>query len=193
VEKGEGIYIILVADRGEHMSADWNGKPQYGPDNPHPLSTRKTELIWEGKYDEYGNRREADVAGMSMPIQRIETIDEPASCLKAQGELFSPQKAHCDDFRNMLIWGDNKLVMASLLKDFKGKIDLIYIDPPFDVGADFTMNIPIGDEKEVVAKDQFTLEMVAYRDMWGKGTGVAPFTSNLQPFPFCLPALTFNL
>jgi len=31
---------------------------KYGPDNPHPLSTKKTELIWEGKYDDYGNRRE---------------------------------------------------------------------------------------------------------------------------------------
>jgi adenine-specific DNA-methyltransferase len=39
----------------------------------------------------------------------------------------------------MLIWGDNKLVMVSLLKDSKGKIDLIYIDPPFNVGAGFTM------------------------------------------------------
>ena len=44
-----------------------------------------------------------------------------------------------EDFRNRLIWGDNKLVMASLRKDFRGKIDLIYIDPPFDVGADFTI------------------------------------------------------
>lgn len=70
----------------------------------------------------------------------------------------------------MLIWGDNKLVMASLLKDFKGKIDLVCIDPPFDVGADFTMNVSIGDEQETLYKDQSTLEMVAYRDMWGKGT-----------------------
>jgi adenine-specific DNA-methyltransferase len=38
------------------------------------------------------------------------------------------------------------------------------------VGADFTMDVPIGDEKETVGKDQSTLEMVAYRDMWGKGT-----------------------
>jgi adenine-specific DNA-methyltransferase len=70
----------------------------------------------------------------------------------------------------MLIWGDNKLVMASLLKDFKGRIDLICIDPPFDVGADFTMDIPIGEGKESIGKDQSTLEMVAYRDMWGKGS-----------------------
>ncbi len=59
--------------------------------------------------------------------------------------------------------------MASLLAEFKGKIDLIYIDPPFDVGADFTMDVPIGDEEETIEKDQSTLEMVAYRDMWGKG------------------------
>ena len=43
-----------------------NNKYIFGPDNPHPLSTRKTELIWEGKYDEYGNRREVDIAGMAM-------------------------------------------------------------------------------------------------------------------------------
>ena len=55
--------------------------------------------------------------------------------------------------------------MASLLRDFKGKVDLIYIDSPFDVGADFTMNVPIGDEFETVGKDQSTLEMVAYRDV----------------------------
>lgn len=150
-----------------------NNKYIFGPDNPHPLSTRKTELIWEGKYDEYGNRREVDIAGMAMPMQKIETIDEPASRLKAAGDqlgLDLLQKRKKDDFRNMLIWGDNKLVMASLLKDFKGKIDLIYIDPPFDVGADFTMDIPIGESKETLEKDPSTLEMVAYRDMWGKGT-----------------------
>jgi adenine-specific DNA-methyltransferase len=143
---------------------------RFGPENPHPLSTLKTELVWEGKYDEYGNRREVDVAGCAMPLQKIETIDEPRSRAEAQGKLFDPKKSHPDDFRNMLIWGDNELVMASLLKDFKGKIDLIYIDPPFDVGADFTMDVPIGDERETIGKDQSTLEMIAYRDMWGKGT-----------------------
>src|SRR5947207_1816869 len=143
---------------------------QYGPGNPHPLSTLKTELVWEGKYDEFGSRREVDAAALAMPLQKIETIDEPRSRAAAQGTLFDEKAAHLDDFRNMLVWGDNKLVMASLLKEFRGKIDLIYIDPPFDVGADFTMNVPIGDEKETVEKDQSTLEMVAYRDMWGRGT-----------------------
>jgi len=147
-------------------------KTVYGPDNPHPLSTLKTELVWEGKYDEFGNRREVDVAACAMPMQKIETIDQPRSEAAAAGQLqlFEQTSKRLDDFRNMLIWGDNKLVMASLLKQFKGKIDLIYIDPPFDVGADFTMNVPIGDESDSVSKDQSALEMVAYRDMWGKGT-----------------------
>jgi adenine-specific DNA-methyltransferase len=142
----------------------------YGPTNPHPLSQLKTELVWEGKYDEYGRRREVDIAGAAMPLQKIETIDEPRSRALVQGKLWDDTTAHRDDFRNMLIWGDNKLVMASLLKEFKGKIDLFYIDPPFDVGADFTMGVPLGDERETLAKDQSMLEMVAYRDMWGRGT-----------------------
>ena len=88
-----------------------------------------------------------------MPMQRIETIDDPRASAEAQGDLFDAHKAHLDDFRNQLIWGDNKLVMASLLREFKGQIDLIYIDPPFDVGADFTMEVPIGDRKETIGKD----------------------------------------
>lgn len=154
---------------------------QWGPDNPHPLSTLKTELVWEGKYDEYGNRRSVDIAGCSMPMQKIETIDEPRRQAIANGKLAlfekeirakrtdDPSTSSGQGFRNMLIWGDNKLVMASLLKDFKGKIDLIYIDPPFDVGADFTMKVEVGDATEEIEKDQSSLEMVAYRDMWGKG------------------------
>ena len=148
----------------------------WGPANPHPLSTMHTELVWEGKYDEFGRRREVDVAALSMPMQRIETVDDPRQRAEAAGDqalmVFEEQLAgrKRDDFRNRLIWGDNKLVMASLLKEFKGKVDLFYIDPPFDVGADFTMDVPIGDGKETVEKDQSTLEMVAYRDMWGKGT-----------------------
>lgn len=148
---------------------------RYSHDNPHPLSQLKTELVWEGKYDEYGRRREVDIAGAALPLQKIETIDEPRSRAEAIGDqkvLFAlnEQAQKLGDFRNQLIWGDNKLVMASLLKEFQGKIDLIYIDPPFDVGADFTMDVPIGDGEETIEKDQSTLEMVAYRDTWGKGT-----------------------
>lgn len=142
----------------------------YGPDNPHPLSRLKTELVWEGKYDEYGNPRPIKLPASPLPLQRIETIDEPRDRSKAQGLLWKPESAHRDDFRNLLIWGDNKLAMAALLERFRGQVDLIYIDPPFDVGADFTMQVQIGEEGEEVLKEQSILEAVAYRDTWGKGT-----------------------
>jgi adenine-specific DNA-methyltransferase len=140
---------------------------RWGPDNPHPLCGRKIELVWDGKYDEYGNRRPVDGAGSAMPMQKIETVDMPRSEALAGGQttLEELKTTRQYDFRNMLIWGDNKLVMASLLKDFRGKIDLIYIDPPFDVGADFTMQVPIGEEKEAIKKEQSLLELVAYKNM----------------------------
>jgi hypothetical protein len=50
---------------------------RYGPDNPHPLPQLRTQLVWEGKYDEYGTRREVNVAGCAVPLQKIETINEP--------------------------------------------------------------------------------------------------------------------
>jgi len=162
-----------------NQQSDINNHTSFGPDNPHPLSQMKTELVWDGKYDEFGNRREVDIAACAMPMQKIETVDEPRQRAAAEGQtdMFEQKlmKVREDspswpDFRNRLIWGDNKLVMASLLQEFKGRIDLIYIDPPFDVGADFSMAVPIGDEKESVYKDQSTLEMVAYRDTWGRGT-----------------------
>jgi len=140
----------------------------YGPNNPHPLSRMKTELVWEGKYDEFGNRREVNFAGLAMPLQKIETIDEPRSRAEEQGSLFNAAKAHHDDFRNRLIWGDNKLIAASLLQEFRGRIRLVYIDPPFDMGTDFNFRVPIGDNGSA-DKQQSLLEMVAYRDMWGRG------------------------
>jgi len=171
---GDGaVPWALLEERVRRSVAAGDPTRGWGPDNPHPLSTMKTELVWEGKYDEWGNRREVDIAGCAMPMQRIETIDQPRSEAAAAGQLalFEKKTTRVDDFRNRLIWGDNKLVMASLLAEFKGKIDLIYIDPPFDVGADFTMDVPVGDEDGgTVPKDQSAIEMVAYRDMWGRGT-----------------------
>ena len=72
------------------MANNHNQKPptvRYGLDNPHPLSQLKTELVWDGKYDEYGNRRAVDVAGCAMPLQKIETIDEPRSRAAAEGQI----------------------------------------------------------------------------------------------------------
>ena len=144
-------------------------KTKYGPHNPHPLSQMRTELVWEGKYDEFGNRRIVDATQISMPLQRIETIDEPKSRLEAQGELFDNIKSHSDDFRNLLIWGDNKLALASLTSEYGGKVKAVYIDPPFDVGADFTVDVHIGEDEKETEKEPSIIEDVAYRDTWGRG------------------------
>jgi DNA modification methylase len=75
---------------------------------------------------------------------------------------------------NKLIWGDNKLILSSLKNgamreeiEKNGGIKLIYIDPPFDVGADFSMDIEIGDD--TFTKRPNVLEELAYHDTWGKG------------------------
>jgi DNA modification methylase len=73
-----------------------------------------------------------------------------------------------DGWRNKLIWGDNKLVTASLLEKFSGKFDFIYIDPPFAVGSDFDIEIEVGEE--TLMKEISVIEEVAYRDTWGKGS-----------------------
>ena len=46
-------------------------------------------------------------------------------------------------WRNKIFWGDNLQVMSHMLKDYLGKIDLIYIDPPFDSKADYKKKIDI--------------------------------------------------
>jgi DNA modification methylase len=97
----------------------------------------KTELIWPGKYTSEGVLAETPPA--NLPLQTVELYGPPAQ------------------WRNTLIWGDNLLVMGSLLKEFAGKIDLIYIDPPFATGADFSF--AAGHQQ------------VAYRDSWNVGTG----------------------
>ncbi|MDO8656323.1 MAG: site-specific DNA-methyltransferase, partial [Nanoarchaeota archaeon] len=79
---------------------------------------------------------------------------------------------------NKLIWGDNKLILSSLKNgplrkeiEAQGGLKLIYIDPPFDVGADFSMEIKIGDDEheESFTKKPSVIEEIAYRDTWGKG------------------------
>jgi adenine-specific DNA-methyltransferase len=70
---------------------------------------------------------------------------------------------------NRLIWGDNLLAMQALLaQGYEGKIDLIYIDPPFDSKADYSHNVTI-DGKDF-EKEPSVIERLAYRDTWESGT-----------------------
>jgi len=141
------------------------------------IEITKTELVWPGKYNDDGTLKE--VPHVSLPFQVIETVNESRATREAkkggvQQTLFDVWEGKEGDtfeegWRNKLIWGDNLLVMGSLLEKFAGKIDLIYIDPPFATGADFSFTAPIGDSGEEVFKDQSLIEEKAYRDTWGKG------------------------
>ena len=73
------------------------------------------------------------------------------------------------EWRNRLIWGDKKYVLPSLLPEFAGKVNLIYIDPPFATGADFSFTTAIPDSDESFTKTPSMIETKAYRDTWGKG------------------------
>ena len=141
------------------------------------IDITKTELVWPGKYNEDGTLKE--VPRVSLPFQVIETVNESRATREAkkggvQQTLFDVWEGKEGDtfeegWRNKLIWGDNLLVMGSLLEKFAGKIDLIYIDPPFATGADFSFTSEIGESGEEVTKEQSVIEEKAYRDTWGRG------------------------
>lgn len=132
---------------------------------------REVELVWNGKTNE--------VCNVVLPFQTIEHVDEPreesgSQKKEAQFDLFDARGRQLKGWTNKLIWGDNKLILSSLKNgplrkaiEDQGGIKLIYIDPPFDVGADFSINIEIGDEQ--FTKEPSVLEELAYRDTWGKG------------------------
>lgn len=65
---------------------------------------------------------------------------------------------------NKIFWGDNLQVMSHLLKDYRGKIDLIYIDPPFDSKADYKKKIKL--RGKTIENDQSTFEEKQYGDIW---------------------------
>src|SRR3989344_7187651 len=129
---------------------------------------QEVEFVWNGKTNEITNA--------VLPFQVIEQVDEPRSekTKEIQGLLFGEGGRQVSGWTNKLVWGDNKLILSSLKNgplrqeiEEQGGIKLIYIDPPFDVGADFSMNIEIGDEE--FTKKPNVLEELAYRDTWGKG------------------------
>ena len=133
---------------------------------------REVELVWNGKTSE--------VTNVVLPFQVIEQIDEPREGKEFGdgGTLFDTSGKQITGWTNKLIWGDNKLILSSLKNgpmrkeiEAQGGLKLIYIDPPFDVGADFSMDITIGDDEvgESFTKRPSVIEEIAYRDTWGKG------------------------
>lgn len=129
------------------------------------------ELIWDGKYKD--GKRVAPVK-IALPFQTIETVNESVQERQRALDFFS--EGRDTEWRNRLIWGDKKYVLPSLLDEFAGKVNLIYIDPPFATGADFSFTATVpddpdtpGDQGATFVKQPSILEQKAYRDTWGKG------------------------
>jgi adenine-specific DNA-methyltransferase len=129
------------------------------------------ELLWSQKYDKLELVGKIPIEKPNLPFQTIETVNKPR--IKGGEQLFLfPEdewpRNYPKDWKNLLIWGDNKLVMSSLIKQgWAGKINLIYIDPPFFTGADFTVRTKLGDEE--IEKEPSIIEERAYKDTWSGG------------------------
>ncbi|MDI3480273.1 MAG: adenine-specific DNA-methyltransferase [Rikenellaceae bacterium] len=134
------------------------------------------ELLWSQKYDKIDLGEKIPIEKPNLPFQVVETVNKPR--LKdIEGGLFDPGQFYPEnkypenypkDWKNLLIWGDNKLVMSSLIKQgWAGKINLIYIDPPFFTGSDFTIRTKLGDEQ--IEKEPSIIEERAYNDTWSGG------------------------
>lgn len=68
---------------------------------------------------------------------------------------------------NKIFWGDNKQVLSHLIKEYRGKINFVYIDPPFDSKADYVKKIQLNG-KRVEGQGQSVLEEMQYTDIWSK-------------------------
>ncbi|MEA3282509.1 MAG: adenine methyltransferase [Euryarchaeota archaeon] len=133
---------------------------------------REVELVQNGKT--------VEVSDVVLPFQVVEQVDEPRS--EDAGESHKQTTLLDVDDRewqlagwtNKLIRGGNKLILSSVKNsplreeiEEQGDIKLIHVDPPFDVGADFSMDIEIGGD--TFTKKPDIIEELAYRDTWGKG------------------------
>ena len=140
-------YELTDAERRDLIKLIEQGKPL--PEKFRFLlfdDKREVELVWNGKSRE--------VSTAVLPFQTLEHIDEPRKEKRDDEELaFDTRGRQQKGWTNKLIWGDNKLILSSLKSgalrrqiEDAGGLKLIYIDPPFDVGADFSMDIEIGGE-----------------------------------------------
>jgi adenine specific DNA methylase Mod len=127
------------------------------------------ELLWNGKSKEITN--------VNLPFQIIEQVDEPRKDIQpsSQGDLFDERGRKLRGWTNKLIWGNNSLVLSSLINgplrkeiEEQGGLKLVYIDPPFNVGDDFEFDIEIGNQ--TLSKKRNALEQLAFSDTWGKGS-----------------------
>ncbi|MGQ0669898.1 MAG: site-specific DNA-methyltransferase [Actinomycetota bacterium] len=148
------------------------------------MSTRKTTAARGKKADAAGEVKIATAKGRPMltwvgkrpltrvtafPAQQVETFDPSGDATQRKGQEWDDWPAAYPR-GGLLFHGDNKEVLAHLLANgFRGKVDLIYIDPPFDSGADYVRRVSLRGAKGTAKLDgdAYTLgEQIQYTDIW---------------------------
>src|SRR6185312_2200228 len=160
--QGKKSYELSEAEQRDLIALIQQGKPL--PEKYRFIlfeDKREVELVWNGKT--------RDVCTTVLPFQTLEHVDEPRPEAKSspQSELFDPRGRQVKGWTNKLICSSLKSGPLREQIEEAGGLKLIYIDPPFDVGADFSMDIEIGGE--TFHKEPNILEQIAYRDTWGRG------------------------
>jgi adenine-specific DNA-methyltransferase len=124
----------------------WDSKPKRAP-NPKNLGFQIAEVVVPNPGE----------AGPRLPLEPVTQEVDTSAC-------------------NRLVWGDNLPVMQALLaQGYEGKINLIYIDPPFDSKADYSHSVQLTPDEAgkgggELSADMSALERLAYRDTWEDGS-----------------------
>jgi DNA modification methylase len=150
--------------------------------NDKPRKKDSARLVWDTKPRRSPNPKDIEFQTAEVVIPNPKTAGElplsfapdgwqsqsPGGSLKAAG--FGDARPEIDKQKmNRLIWGDNLLAMQALLNQgYEGKINLIYIDPPFDSKADYSHRMTI--EGSEFTKEPSVIERLAYKDTWTGGT-----------------------
>jgi len=123
-------------------------------------------LVWDSKPRRAPNPRDIEFQTAEVVIPNP-ARDAGALPLSFRDGLFGDEELDKQQM-NRLIWGDNLLAMQALLaQGYEGKINLIYIDPPFASSEDYYYQVTIqGGE---VTKEPSALERLAYKDFWAGG------------------------
>lgn len=123
-------------------------------------------IVWDSKPRRAPNPKDIEFQTAEVVIPNPETAGTLP--MSFQDKLLGEEELDKQKM-NRLIWGDNLLAMQALLNQgYEGKINLVYIDPPFDSKADYSHKIKLGETE--FTKEPSVIERLAYKDTWAGGT-----------------------
>ncbi|RKY83751.1 site-specific DNA-methyltransferase [candidate division KSB1 bacterium] len=139
----------------------------YNSNRHTPRKKDSVRLVWDTKPRRAPNPKDIEFQTAEVVIPNIRRdIDQIP--ISFRDGIYGEEEIDKQKM-NRLIWGDNLLAMQALLANgYEGKINLIYIDPPFDSKADYSHKMVI--EGNEFTKEPSVIERLAYKDTWTGGT-----------------------